>query len=347
MSATVETDDQAQTTCGLPGCDVQFAQVRKGGRPRIYCSDAHRNEANRLKRLSEGAPETDPARVLDGLEEDLVAALSRMRTVATGGPNALEVAKVRAAATAGVLQAQQETEVATEKAVELADELEAARVAWGNERGALQEAVAGGLVERDAALEEVGRQESVLADLRARHAVEMAEIDQRHQTAVAAHTAELADLRELFDREREARARAEARLEDADRRAAEADKRTEVANLELRELEVNTARKDAAAEAAAVRAREVETDLRRAVNAANEQHRVESAEASAELDRVRDQLATSNARLATMTERAQAATSTAHEATEKARDLEQRLARTEAVPMHSANPSAATTSPAE
>lgn len=38
------------TTCGLPGCWALYEQIEGRGRPRRYCSDEHRRQADTMRK---------------------------------------------------------------------------------------------------------------------------------------------------------------------------------------------------------------------------------------------------------------------------------------------------------
>ncbi len=63
--------------CALAGCEVAIEQPLRGGRHRLYCSNAHRAEAGR-RRLAE-APGAAAADVVDSLLDQLDTVLGGLR----------------------------------------------------------------------------------------------------------------------------------------------------------------------------------------------------------------------------------------------------------------------------
>ncbi len=122
------------TVCALAECDVAVAQPPRGGRRRLYCSNAHRAEARR-RRIA-GSPEVAPGDVvasalqrLDAVLEDLRAHEAVLRSV---DPNrqAVDAARIRAEASAAVLDAQRVAAKATEDAARSGERLAAGVKRW-------------------------------------------------------------------------------------------------------------------------------------------------------------------------------------------------------------------------
>lgn len=122
------------TVCALAEGDVAVAQPPRGGRRRLYCSNAHRSEARR-RRIA-GSPEVAPGDVvasalqrLDAVLEDLRAHEAVLRSV---DPNrqAVDAARIRAEASAAVLDAQRVAAKATEDAARSGERLAAGVKRW-------------------------------------------------------------------------------------------------------------------------------------------------------------------------------------------------------------------------
>jgi len=95
-SETEPTSRAEMRTCALPGCDASF-EVRSGGRPRLYCSPAHRSEAHKLRHAGGLGP--DPETVL----KEALAALAERRQRSDVDA---EVARVRAELSARLADAE-------------------------------------------------------------------------------------------------------------------------------------------------------------------------------------------------------------------------------------------------
>jgi hypothetical protein len=112
--------------CALEGCDVLVARQVRGGRPKLYCSDAHRSLARRRRmRSGSSGPDDLAIQALSALrhaavlvEEALVAPAARLEA---------ELADTRARATAEVLDAQRRTADATRQLVALRTRLDEER----------------------------------------------------------------------------------------------------------------------------------------------------------------------------------------------------------------------------
>lgn len=135
-SLTARTPGAGPTTCALEGCGAPVERRAGGGRPRLYCSDAHRALARR-RRLRQPAGEPDPlveARAL------LVRAVERLEQASAASPapeDPAAVAEARARATAEVLAAQQVAARAARDGAAARRRLEAERAEWETERRAL------------------------------------------------------------------------------------------------------------------------------------------------------------------------------------------------------------------
>lgn len=252
------------SVCALEGCGQTVAQPVGGGRRRLYCSNAHRAEGRR-RRLA-GAPEPAPADALGSALDRLAGVLDELRrheaTLRSIDPDnhALELARLRAAATADVLAAQQSAASSAEEVGRLGQRLatmreegEQVRTAAAAESDTLRKSEA-------AATEAAAAAQKALAGALAAHMVEVEARDQAAARAAAAHEQETTILSDKLDQGRTALATAQARAEAADLRAGAAN--------------------DAACQAAA-RAADLETSLEHL------RHAVASAEATATASAVR------------------------------------------------------------
>ena len=247
-------------------------QPARGGRHRLYCSNAHRAEARR-RRLA-GAPEPAPADALDaslerlaGVLEELRAHRDRLRSI-DPAHQALEVARLRAEATAGVLAAQEAARTAAESASRAREELATERAVWEDRRRELAAEVenlraTAGAARANAAAAQDALDTSVVA-----HRAELDGRDRAAARAASAHEAELRRLAGDLDRARTALAAAQARADAADRRAAAADAEAQSAGGQARQagdeahrLALELERAHAAAGLAAARAEAGERQL--------------------------------------------------------------------------------------
>lgn len=118
----------ATRRCALEGCDVPVVRHPSGGRPRLYCSDAHRAEARR-RRL--GA--TPAARVEDPLgavHALLIDAVAQIQALPRSPSDDALLAEVKAQSTGEVLRAQQEAADALRRASAAETRLADERVSW-------------------------------------------------------------------------------------------------------------------------------------------------------------------------------------------------------------------------
>lgn len=133
------------TACALEGCGVPVVRRAGGGRPRLYCSDAHRAEARRRRLTASGGfpgdrrlPPAEEGAGLTGVRALLVDALGRLDRAEAEAPrdDAL-VAAIRAEATEEVLRAQQSAADAARKAADAQERLTRERGEWQTARGRL------------------------------------------------------------------------------------------------------------------------------------------------------------------------------------------------------------------
>jgi chromosome segregation ATPase len=257
-----------RTTCALEGCEVAVVRRAGGGRPRLYCSDAHRAEARRRRlaglggghdRRVEGAAPVDEAREL------LRRALERLEHAPTEpARDDAEVAEARARATAEVLQAQQVAAEATRRAAAAEARLSEERQAWEASRRSLAEVRArdaGAIDELTGALE--GTRSELEQEL-VRHHQDIQALEARLQAVVSARQGESAardqELQELRDR----LGGALGALEQAEQRARDAEQALRQAGEAAVALEIRAARAEEAAHQGGLRLRALEADHRQA-----------------------------------------------------------------------------------
>lgn len=120
-------------SCALAGCDNPVVRPGGGGRPKLYCSNAHRALARR-RRLRGTGDQADVGRTqaLEALRR-AVAGVEEVLSVPSARLEA-ELAEARAQATAQVLEAQRQ-------AANAFNELAAARDAFEVERSRLRAAL--------------------------------------------------------------------------------------------------------------------------------------------------------------------------------------------------------------
>jgi hypothetical protein len=122
--------------CALEGCEAPIVQQDRGGRPKRYCSDAHRSLARRRRLRAGGAGhQALAAQAVDALRQ-AVTIVEEALASSSSGLDA-ELVETRAAATAQVLDAHRLAADATRQ-------LEAARRRFDEDRGRLEAALAAG-----------------------------------------------------------------------------------------------------------------------------------------------------------------------------------------------------------
>lgn len=152
-------------TCALEGCDATF-QVKRGGRPRAFCSDAHRAEAHRRRRTQGPDPLEILRAAMDALEAhrqpDPAQAEDRARLAQSLAAAEARGAELAAALSTALTDAeslgQQHTQLAADVEV-LSDQLDTMRKRYDE---ALEAA-------RAAALAAEERAEARYTELAARH----------------------------------------------------------------------------------------------------------------------------------------------------------------------------------
>src|SRR6185437_7927022 len=223
-----ETGLPGNSICALPGCDQPIVQPTGGGRPRQYCSDAHRAEARRRRLAGERGGDTAIELLGEALRQLQSDAPPAVRTAAV-------VAEVRAQATADVLAAQREAAAARREALDADRQLGEQREligTLGNQVAALQRQVA----ELQGALD--GARDALEAEV-VQHHQDVQAADHRVAAMAAIHRQQQDDAAAELDRYRTDTVAAEARRADAADRAAKAeaeaaDVQRVVAHLELR-----------------------------------------------------------------------------------------------------------------
>ncbi len=220
-----------------------MAQPVGGGRRRLYCSNAHRAEGRR-RRLA-GAPEPAPADALGSALDRLASVLDELRgheaKLRSIDPDrhALELARLRAEATADVLAAQQLAASSAEEVARLAQRL-ATVSAEAKQAMTAAEAEIDTLRRSEAAAHEAAAaaQEALTGALAA-HALELEARDQAAARAAAAHEQEMTVFADRLDQARTALATVQARAEAADLRAGVADDAAREAAARVTDLEAS------------------------------------------------------------------------------------------------------------
>jgi chromosome segregation ATPase len=276
MIQTLDQDDRDQQQCALEGCEVPIVRSSGGGRPRLYCCDAHRAEARR-RRMS-GTPAGGDSPVADALSL-LSQAMGRLEHLeeAPAGLSARDesaIADARARATAEVLQAQQLAAEAARRAAAAEAQLAHERAVWEEAHAALTEQR-----DRDRQVAETltaaldGARAELAAEL-LHHHEDVEALGARLEATVAAHAGERAAWEETLDSCRAERAAALAALEQAGSRALHAEAAASEAAAALTALDLQLARAQAAAEQAGLRAElaSVQAERARADLAAERRH---------------------------------------------------------------------------
>lgn len=299
--------------CALAGCDAEFPR-RQGGRPRLYCSDAHRAEARRRRVASPEDPETLIRRLVEALghhggdgHDDVVLAQVRAET-------ATQVARARAETAAALARAEEAEAVLAEREAELAegaDALAEVRAALAAAQDALARANDEATFARHAAAE--------------RAAADLALVRAEHMNERESWAEERRALLERLESARYEAARAQAAADAASRRGEDAhalaeEMRSWAETALASERQAEAARKEAERGAQAARKEAVVADAER--RAALQQ--AETAQAALQvMTEERDRLGRTAAELESIlaTERL--------EAFEQADVLRRRLAATE------------------
>ncbi len=285
-------DRSTSATCALEGCTSPILRHAGGGRPRLYCSDAHRAEARRRRLRAaplhggragggdgEGGGEGTPIDEVRRLLDQARAALDRL-----GAPAARDdalVAAARAEATAEVLAAQQLAADATRQAAAAHDRLERERAEWqATLRGLADERAA----QRAAIDELAGALDGARTELERElvshhHDVEL--LEGRLRAEAAAHLAALAGIEHELEAGRRDLAARTAAVEHAERRVAATTAALERQVAMGAELEVRAVRAEEHARRAMQRVARLEAEVataRRTLADARRRHRAELAE---------------------------------------------------------------------
>ncbi|MDQ1391868.1 MAG: hypothetical protein QOF30_845 [Acidimicrobiaceae bacterium] len=251
--------------CALAGCGEPVVQPAGGGRRRLYCSNAHRAEARR-RRLAD-SPQPAPGELLSPALERLGAVLTDLRGYEATlrsidpGRQAVEIARVRAEATAEVLAAQQNAANVAEAAARTGEQLAAERTAWEREHSDHEAAIAKLRAEVSTARDRAASTQDALDAALTAHRADLDRRDLLAAQAAAAHEDEIGRLSEQLDQTRTAVSAAKARADAADQRAAHAEDAYRKAaqhaaetEASMNRLRVDMANAHAAEEAATVRA---------------------------------------------------------------------------------------------
>jgi len=215
------------SVCALAGCGETVAQPAGGGRRRLYCSNAHRAEGRR-RRLA-GTPEPAPVDAFGSALDRLAGVLDELRrhqaTLQSIDPDrhALELAHVRAEATADVLAAQQSAASSAEEAARLAQRLATMRAETEQAMATVAAEVDTLRTSRTAATEAAAAAQEALAAALGAQRLELEARDHAAARAAAAYEQETTVLTDKLDQARTALATDRARAEAADLRAAAAE----------------------------------------------------------------------------------------------------------------------------
>jgi chromosome segregation ATPase len=279
------------TACALHGCDVPIVRRAGGGRPRLYCSDAHRAEARR-RRLNPAAAAGCTAgdggsshRRDDGLEGArslLVQALARLDHVAAGAPqDDARVAAIRAEATGEVLRAQQAAADAARREEDVEARLRRERTEWQETLRSLL----GERAEQTRLIEELtGALDGARAELEQellRHHEDAARADSLLQAQRESHETEIEQLLSGLAETGERLAAALGTAEQAEARAQRAEALLADRTAEGVELEIRSARMEEQSRQAADRLAETKAELdrlRRELTDERRHHRAVEAE---------------------------------------------------------------------
>lgn len=123
-------------TCALEGCDIAIVRPGRGGRPKLYCSDAHRSLARRRRLRQAPSPDDMAGHALEALRQ-AVALVDQALSGRTERQEAA-MADARAQATTQVLAAQRQAADATGELARLRARYEKERLRWDAERTAAE-----------------------------------------------------------------------------------------------------------------------------------------------------------------------------------------------------------------
>ena len=261
-------------SCALEGCTVPVVRSKGGGRPRLYCSDAHRVEARR--RRMGGAPQP-LAGTDDPLEETrqlLAAAMHSLHQAPRLPSYDAVLADARAAATGEVLRAQQAAADAVRRLAEIETRLGEERALWELARQGLDDG-------RRQDAERIAQLEAALEGSRAALDAELI----AHHESLARAEAELGAQRAVLDATRsslEEQLAAERRhLEEADACIRASEVELAAARSQLQGLQDRTAAAEVATAAASTRIAFTESQLRHTQDLLAEAERSAAANARA------------------------------------------------------------------
>ncbi|MGH9082861.1 MAG: hypothetical protein ACRDWN_05905 [Acidimicrobiales bacterium] len=237
--------------------------MSRGGRPRLYCSDAHRAEARRRRLGAEGgaAGEGDSLAGAADLLEQVVERLHR--AAAPAGPDPA-LAEERARATAELLRAQELAASAARRAADAEDRLAGERDAWEIGRAEGLATLAEQVAEADELRLALEGAERALDEELLRHHADVAEAEERFRAQAAIERTVRAAIEVEVDRLRRELAtaeglgaaaadrlvRAEAEVRTWQERAGEVERRAAGAEVRSERLTLRTADLEAGIEEA-------------------------------------------------------------------------------------------------
>ncbi len=257
-------------TCALDGCEVPVVRRPGGGRPRLYCSDAHRAEARRRRLGSLGtlgagqAALAEPGGELEAVRALLHEALAGLERAQTAVPrDEALVAAIRAEATAEVLRAQQAAADAARHAAAAEDRLARERGEW---QGTLEE-LARDRAEHVRAIEELsGAVDGARAELEQELLRHHGDAEHAEAVLVAERAAHAADAERLgldLDDLRRRLAGAQGAADEAEQRCLRAERLVAERAAAVLELEVRAARAEEQSDQATARLNDAKQELAR------------------------------------------------------------------------------------
>lgn len=253
------------TDCALEGCEVPVVQRPGGGRPRLYCSDAHRAEARRRRlgsvRTLSGSSATGGE--LEGVRILLHEALAGLERAEAPPRDEALVAAIRAEATAEVLRAQQAAADAARQAAAAHERLAREQGEWQT----MLEELTRERAEHSRAVEELsGALEGARAELEQellRHHGDAEQAESVLQAQRAAHVGDMERVTAELDELRQRLAGAMGAVEQAEQRALHAEHLLAERATVTVELEVRVARAEEQSRQATARLEEAREELAR------------------------------------------------------------------------------------
>lgn len=277
MPATLSPAEAERSICALEGCGTPVVRSPGGGRPRLYCSDAHRAQARRQRlraRSPVDAAGTGGLAAAAGLLEEVLDAVHRAAD-APARP-AADLAAERARATAALLDAQRAAADAAARAAALDEQLTAERRAWQATRAELdaaRRADEATIHDLQAVLE--GTRQALTEEVE-RHDADVAAAEQRHELLARTEATRCRRLTEELDRCRATLGEATGHARAADSRAARSEQEAAEGRRSSAELATRLAVAEEAAREAGCRVDGLQRALDRArADAADERRRHE------------------------------------------------------------------------